>query len=818
MYTASEIPGRVDRPLRNPSRPTDVVTAMRLWSRSLVALTAVLATTVVAPPPLADAGPVNSFVDDDNSRFEPFIETAHANGLVTGCNPPDNDRVCPHHHVSRGSMAIMLARALGVSPSRADHFTDDDGHVSEGAIDGLIDAGVGLSCEKKKVCPDRPITRGEMAALISRAFTWDRVADPDEYADLADSPFRDALAKLAARGGLLTCDPPVNERLCPQDPVRRDEAVYALVSVMGLAPAVTAPRHTDTAPLGFGDGFDELSLWDGRSPSSRNRVELTDHGYRETALRVRIPKGSHYGADFHLHLSEAAAEPPEQLYFRYYVKFDDDWRTTSSGKLPGFSGVYGSSGKGGHPSSSTQPGWSARLMFGPNHTEDDRIDLGYYVYHLGQEKRYGDGLGWNEAGKLKAGEWYCLEGEVELNTLGVSDGALRAWVDGTPAFDLSGLEFRRPSEPEIKIESFWFNVYYGGKAVAPQQLGLTIDEVVVDTDRVGCGAGKGTTRSTEGDFDGDGYPDRVWWGDCPGGTCFWMERSSWVGKRISLRNGDGAWFNLDSHRLGLVTGDVNGDGRTDVVYHGRCNGSEACWRVHDARSGMSTGHEWGGGEWFSSSTDRLILGDWNGDGLDDLAYRGLCGSDARSCWRVHLSNGSAFDEPRGWGRPPDGSKAAFAADVTGDGRDDLIYQAPCDEAKCWYAQQAQESSFADPVALGLAIEASTESTQWMDFDGDAVSDIVTWVNGEKRSRIEVRFIKDGRLGSPVALASLDAPIDDVALRRLGEVATVQAVVQTTCEDTGTCIERLMSPAPGLLVDSTLFRDARWDRPGAPKLD
>lgn len=777
----------------------------------------VVATILTAMPANAAATPVNSFVDDDNSRFEPFIETARAEGLVSGCNPPDNDRVCPHHTVSRGGLAIMLARAMGVKPSKADHFDDDDGHVAEGAIDGLIDAGVRMGCEKGKVCPDRPITRGEMAALITRAFTWDRATNPDKFADIADSPFRDPVAKLADRGGLLTCDAPVNERLCPEDPVRRDEAIYALVSVMGLAPSVTAPQDVDIAPLGFGDGFDELSLWDGRSPSSRNRVTLTDHGYRKTALRVRIPKGSHYGADFHLHLSDAVEETPEQLFFRYYVKFDEDWRTNSSGKLPGFSGVYGSSGKGGHRSSSSDPGWSARLMFGPNHTTDDRIDLGYYVYHLGQERRYGDGLGWNEAGKLQAGEWYCLEGEIQLNSLGLSDGALRAWVDGTPAFDLSGLEFRRPDEPEIKIESFWFNVYHGGKTRAPRNLGLTIDEVVVDTEKIGCGAGQGTTRTNHGDFDGDGYQDRVRWGRCPGGTCFWLEKSTWSGKTVSRQNGDGAWFSLDSHRLGLVTGDVDGDGRTDVVYHGRCGLSERCWRVHDARGGMGSGSDWGSGARFSAATDRLVMGDWDGDGLDDLAYRGLCADDDRPCWRVHPSTGKTFDKPRSWGVPPDEAVGAFAADVDGDGRDDLIFQAPCEQAQCWYAQVSRETSFAGPLALGLAIEASDESTLWMDFDGDGADDIVTWVNGDERSRIEVRFVRGLELGSPVAVASLERPIDDVALRRVGERSTLQAVVQTAC-DAGRCFERLMSPVPGRLMHPTKFRDALWERVGAPILD
>jgi len=778
---------------------------MRLWSRSLVALLVVLVAGALWPMTPAEAAS-NSFVDDDTSRFEPFIETAKEAGLVNGCNPPENDRVCPHHLVTRGNMAIMLARAIGAQTSQSDHFDDDDGHLAEGAIDALIDAGIPMSCDKAMVCPDRPITRGEMATLITRAFSWDHLGNPEQYLDLDGSPFRAALAKLADRGGLLTCDPPVNRRLCPDATVRRDEALYALIAVMRLQPTATVAQEPDLPPLGFGDGFDELSLWDGREPSSRNRVRLTDDGYRDNALRVGIPEGSHYGADFKLHLDDAADEVPEGLFFRYFVKFDEDWRTTSSGKLPGFSGVYGSSGKGGYRSSTARPGWSARLMFGPNHTTDNRIDLGYYVYHLGQETRYGDGLHWNEAGRLQPGDWYCLEGEVEMNTLGLADGALRAWVDGTPAFDISGLEFRRPSEPEIKIESFWFNVYYGGKAVAPQDLGLTIDEVVVDTHRVGCGAGEGTTTSGGGDFDGDGYRDQVWWDRCPGGTCFWLETTTESGKVVTRQNADGAWFGLETHRLGLATGDVDGDDRTDVVYRGRCDDSVPCWRVHDARGGMRAGENWGDDARFSAASTSLVLGDWNGDGFDDIAYRGICASDDRACWRVHLSSGDRFESPRSWGVPPDRAKTPIAADITGDGRDDLVYQAPCDENRCWFAQVSkQQGSFDAPIILGGVREGDGADLEWIDFDGDGISDLVSWKGNPESSKIEVRFMRTRHLGLTIPLAHFDREIQDVALRRLDERSPVQALVQLACKKDQSCVAYLVAPSAERLVDPTRFR-------------
>jgi hypothetical protein len=136
---------------------------------------------------------------------------------------------------------------------------------------------------------------------------------------------------------------------------------------------------------------------------------------------------------------------------------------------------------------------------------------------------------WNEAGKLRPGDWYCIEGEVDLNTPGLADGALRAWVDGTPAFDAAGIEFRRPDEPQIRIESFWFNVYYGGKPTAEKDMGLTIDEVAVDTTRIGCGGEENLERTMRGDLTGNGFEDRLAWATVRAAVASGSSRPAWPG-------------------------------------------------------------------------------------------------------------------------------------------------------------------------------------------------------------------------------------------------------------------------------------------------
>ena len=784
---------------------------MRSWSKCFVAA---LMLITLAPALPTDAA-VDSFVDDNGSRFEAYIETAEQNGLLRGCGS-DGGRICPNDVMTRGQMVLLLARGVGLEPPSAHPFVRANGSLGDAAINALKGANVATGCKEGAPCPDRPITRGEMASLFARAFRWGAASEPDRFVDVKGSGFQDAMVNLADRGGLLTCDSPVDRRLCPGAEVRRDEAIFALVTVLGLHPAAIERAEPEPPPIGFGDSFNALSLWDGRAPSYRNRVGLTSNGYNKSGLRVSVPRGSHYGADFHLHLEDTAAKDPDRLYFRYYLKFDSDWVSRSSGKLPGFSGVYGSSGKGGSQSSPSNPGWSARLMFSPNNGDDGRVPIGYYVYHLGQETQYGDNVGWNQAGRLQPGEWYCLEGQVKMNTPGVADGSLQAWVDGTPALDFSGLEFRRPDEPEITIESFWFNVYYGGKQVPDRSLGLTIDEVIVDTHRVGCGAGGGASSEAVGDFNGDAYPDAMSWQTCPEGTCLAMETRSIDGSSRQRELRDTAWFSLETHRLGAAAGDVDGDGADEMIYRGRCDASITCWRVHTEPGSSAPAQNWGDEARFSTSTQAPTIGDWDGDGLEDLAYQGLCGGggNAHQCWRVHPSEGDALGTAEDWGATPAQPVTSMPVDLNGDGRDDLLYQAACDGESCWFAQLSDGKTFGDPLRAGRVSTAESNGYRFFDFDGNGTEDVISWASGDDGSRIEVRFGSAKGFSRVFTLTRLNEPIEEVHVDRAGRSAPAQATVRLSCGD-AVCVETLFATSRRALANGDHYRTAMRERLGVP---
>ncbi|MBN1444211.1 MAG: DNRLRE domain-containing protein, partial [Planctomycetes bacterium] len=66
------------------------------------------------------------------------------------------------------------------------------------------------------------------------------------------------------------------------------------------------------------------------------------------ALRVKLAEGENTALNTLLKLREKTGGEPEEIYFRYYLRFAGDWnQTVQGGKMPGISGTYGVAGWGG---------------------------------------------------------------------------------------------------------------------------------------------------------------------------------------------------------------------------------------------------------------------------------------------------------------------------------------------------------------------------------------------------------------------------------------------------------------------------------------
>ena len=199
------------------------------------------------------------FVDTGDNVHEANIERlAHA-GITRGCNPPSNDRFCPNAGVTRGQMAAFLTRALAL-PSAAvtDRFLDDDDSVFEDSIDRLASSAITLGCNpptNDRFCPDQSVSRGQMAAFLTRAIDFDPPSMVDVFVDDNDSVFESVIDWLASEGVTRGCNPPTNDRFCPDDAVTRAQMATFLTRALDLPAPPVEPYAGPFQPI-VPPGFD----------------------------------------------------------------------------------------------------------------------------------------------------------------------------------------------------------------------------------------------------------------------------------------------------------------------------------------------------------------------------------------------------------------------------------------------------------------------------------------------------------------------------------------------------------------------------------
>lgn len=187
-------------------------------------------------------------------------------------------------------------------------------------------------------------------------------------------------------------------------------------------------------------------------------------------------------------LHDTSGSPNSIAWTDYSGKFGIGPDHTTS-----YGGVSGSSGGG--------KGWQLRSSWadcdaGVGGPDEGGWCVGHHMYDYlvnnppgynygatwGPEERWGQlgGIG----GVLYAGQWYCIETELKLNSIlstapgFLPDGELRTWIDGQLAYQRTGMVFRltpdqypynsellRPCR-ELGVRGLWLNWFHGGKTLA----------------------------------------------------------------------------------------------------------------------------------------------------------------------------------------------------------------------------------------------------------------------------------------------------------------------------------------------------------------
>jgi hypothetical protein len=204
-----------------------------------------------ATPAAATAVPPGGrFFDDDGSVHEASIEAIAAVGITLGCNPPYSTAYCPNEPVTREQMAAFLVRALGLTDAGGGNtFVDDDGSVFENKIAILAAAGITKGCNpptNDRFCPHDYVTRGQMAAFLVRAMGYTEGDARDIFDDDDGSVFEPAIGKLAVAGVTKGCNPPANTNFCPDDVVTRDQMATFLARALDLSSPAVPERPYDS--------------------------------------------------------------------------------------------------------------------------------------------------------------------------------------------------------------------------------------------------------------------------------------------------------------------------------------------------------------------------------------------------------------------------------------------------------------------------------------------------------------------------------------------------------------------------------------------
>lgn len=231
-----------------------------------------------------------------------------------------------------------------------------------------------------------------------------------------------------------------------------------------------------------------------------------------------------------------------------------------------------------------------------------------------------------------------------------------------------------------------------------------------------------------GDLNGDGKPDLVAANRCASnGDC----RNGVAG--VLLGNGDGTFQPTVTYSSGgqyavsVALGDVNGDGKLDLVVVNQCVSGRDCSTgvvgVLFGNGDGTFGPRWTyrSGGWYAVS---VALGDVNGDAKPDLLVANQCvsrGHCPNGTIAVLLNNGDGTFQPAvAYGSGAQWTRSVALGDVNGDGRPDLMV---ANEGGVSVLLGNGDGTFQSAVAYGSG-GSRVRSVAVRDVNGDAKPDLM----------------------------------------------------------------------------------------------
>ena len=231
-------------------------------------------------------------------------------------------------------------------------------------------------------------------------------------------------------------------------------------------------------------------------------------------------------------------------------------------------------------------------------------------------------------------------------------------------------------------------------------------------DPFGSGTGDNYLSTGYGsDFNGDGFSDplliKLDQGD---GSAYWSFKTG-VNMGNTIRWGSFLTANVER----LVQGDYDGDGTIDVAVFRAGTG---VWYILESSTNTLRAVSN-----FGAVNDTPAVGDFDGDGKTDLCVVRVEGS-VRAWYVRRSSDGTEFRTL--WGAATGDSIFFFAqVDVDGDGKQDHMISRAVNGQRIFYARRSSDgTTFSLPWGINTGVTATSDGQIVGDFDGDGKTDFV----------------------------------------------------------------------------------------------
>ena len=268
----------------------------------------------------------------------------------------------------------------------------------------------------------------------------------------ADGPNPPATSECAAAPPeWLWCDDFEEDRLGSYFEYKSADGAFSRTASVGLESSVGMRARWEAGQVGAG----ALHLAVGRSPDA----------YRRSVT--------------------AGTEDYRELYWRLYVRTQDDWVGGGGYKLSRAFGFHSPDHWGQAMMAYVWAEAEHVTIVSASGTDEEGTPL-TTRYNDSENQRW-LGARHSETPIFDAdhvGRWHCVEARVQLNNSDVSDGVFQLWIDDQLEAERTNLNwvgnYRDYGLNAVFVENYW----NGGSPVAQERY---LDNFVVSTERIGCG-------------------------------------------------------------------------------------------------------------------------------------------------------------------------------------------------------------------------------------------------------------------------------------------------------------------------------------------